>query len=210
LAVAGCKKESNKRPNIILIMTDDHAKNAVSLFGSRLINTPNIDRIGKEGIMFHNAFVTNSLCGPSRAVILTGKYSHINGFKDNESTFDNKQITFIKLLKEAGYYTSVVGKWHLVTEPTGFDYWNILIDQGTYYNPDFVEMGDTTRKIGYTTDLITDEAIKELDKQDGDKPFCLMLHHKAPHRNWMPNFKHFGMFENDTIPLPPNFFDDYG
>jgi arylsulfatase A-like enzyme len=207
--VAGCKTETKKRPNIIVIMTDDHAKNAVSAFGSRIINTPNIDRIAKEGIRFNNAFVTNALCGPSRAVILTGKYSHINGFKDNQSVFDNRQATFIKLLKEAGYYTSIVGKWHLVTEPTGFDYWNILIDQGTYYNPDMIEMGDTTRKVGYTTDLITDEALKVLEKQTDDKPFCLMLHHKAPHRNWMPNFKHFGMFENDTIPLPANFFDDY-
>jgi arylsulfatase A-like enzyme len=209
LVAAGCKTETKKRPNIIVIMTDDHARNAISAYGSTMINTPNIDRIGKEGIIFHNAFVTNALCGPSRAVILTGKYSHINGFKDNQSTFDNKQMTFIKLLKEAGYYTSVVGKWHLVTEPAGFDYWNVLIDQGTYYNPDFVEMGDTTRKIGYTTDLITDEALKVLEKQTDDRPFCLMLHHKAPHRNWMPNFKHLGMFDGDTIPLPGTFFDDY-
>jgi len=206
----GCKKpETRKRPNIIVIMTDDHAKNAVSAFGSKMINTPNIDRIAREGIRFNNAFVTNALCGPSRAVVLTGKYSHINGFKDNQSSFDNRQVTFIKLLKEAGYYTSVVGKWHLVTEPTGFDYWNILIDQGTYYNPDFIEMGDTTRKIGYTTDLITDEALKVLEKQTDEKPFCILLNHKAPHRNWMPNFKHFGMFDNDTIPLPETFFDDY-
>lgn len=209
-AFVGCTKpETRKRPNIIVIMTDDHAKNAVSAFGSKMINTPNIDRIGKEGIKFNKAFVTNALCGPSRAVILTGKYSHINGFKDNQSTFDNRQVTFVKLLQQSGYYTSVVGKWHLVTEPTGFDYWNILIDQGTYYNPDFIEMGDTTRKIGYTTDLITDEALKQLEKQSDEKPFCLLLNHKAPHRNWMPNFKHFGMFDNDTIPLPDTFFDDY-
>ncbi len=208
-ALLSCKTETKKRPNFIVIVTDDHAKNAISAFGSKMINTPNIDRIAKEGIKFNNAFVTNSLCGPSRAVILTGKYSHINGFKDNQSTFDNRQMTFIKLLKEAGYYTTVVGKWHLVTEPAGFDYWNVLVDQGTYYNPDFIEMGDTTRKIGYTTDLITDEALKELDKVNDTKPFCMLLHHKAPHRNWMPNFKHFGMFDNDTIPLPDTFFDDY-
>src|SRR5690348_16596752 len=121
LAVFGCKSETKKHPNIIIIMTDDHAKNAISAFGSKMINTPNIDRIAREGIKFNNAFVTNALCGPSRAVILTGKYSHINGFKDNQSTFDNRQMTFIKLLKDAGYYTSVVGKWHLVTELTGFD-----------------------------------------------------------------------------------------
>lgn len=206
----GCKTETKKRPNIIIIMTDDHAKNAVSAFGSKMISTPNIDRIAKEGIKFNNAFVTNALCGPSRAVILTGKYSHINGFKDNQSSFDNRQMTFVKLLKEAGYFTSVVGKWHLVTEPTGFDYWSVLIDQGTYYNPDFIEMsGDTTRPTGYTTDLITDRALDFLEKQSADKPFCLLLNHKAPHRNWMPNFKHLGMFENDTIPLPETFFDDY-
>jgi uncharacterized sulfatase len=194
LVLVGCTTETKKRPNFIVIVTDDHAKNAVSAFGSKIINTPNIDRIGSEGIKFNNAFVTNALCGPSRAVILTGKYSHINGFKDNQSTFDNRQMTFVKLLKEAGYYTSVVGKWHLVTEPTGFDYWNILNDQGTYYNPDFIEMGDTTRKIGYTTDLITDEALKELGKQNDTKPFCLLLHHKAPHTICIPNFKQFVMF----------------
>jgi len=209
VTLCSCKTEIKKRPNIIVIVTDDHAKNAVSAFGSKMINTPNIDRIAKEGIRFNNAFVTNALCGPSRAVILTGKYSHINGFKDNQSTFDNRQMTFVKLLKDAGYYTSVVGKWHLVTEPAGFDYWNILIDQGTYYNPDFIEMGDTTRKVGYTTDLITDEALKVLGRQTDAQPFCMLLHHKAPHRNWMPNFKHFGMFDNDTIPLPQTFFDDY-
>jgi arylsulfatase A-like enzyme len=210
-ALVSCKQqETRRRPNFIVIVTDDHAKNAVSAFGSKMINTPNIDRIANEGIKFNNAFVTNALCGPSRAVILTGKYSHINGFKDNESTFDNRQMTFIKLLKEAGYYTSVVGKWHLVTEPAGFDYWNILIDQGQYYNPDFVEMGkDTVREIGYTTDLITDKALEELDKVNDTKPFCMLLHHKAPHRNWMPNLKNLGMFDKDTIPLPPTFFDDY-
>lgn len=207
--VIGCKPEAAKRPNIIIIMTDDHAKNAVSAYGSRMINTPNIDRLAKEGIKFNNAFVTNALCGPSRAVILTGKYSHINGFKDNQSSFDNSQMTFVKLLKDAGYYTAVVGKWHLVTEPKGFDYWNILIDQGTYYNPDFIEMGDTTRQTGYTTDLVTNEAIRMLDQRTDEQPFCLLVHQKAPHRNWMPNFKHLGMFDNDTIPLPPTFFDDY-
>src|SRR3954469_9325392 len=121
-----CKQpETKKRPNFIVIVTDDHAKNAVSAFGSKMINTPNIDRIANEGIKFNNAFVTNALCGPSRAVILTGKYSHINGFRDNSTTFDGSQMTFIKLLREAGYHTSVIGKWHLVSKPEGFDYWNI-------------------------------------------------------------------------------------
>lgn len=203
------EREEKSRPNIIVIMTDDHAKKAVSAYGSKLVNTPNIDRIGKEGIRFNKAFVTNSLCGPSRAVILTGKYSHINGFRDNASTFDNTQPTFPKMLQRAGYYTAVVGKWHLITEPTGFDYWNIHIDQGSYYNPDMVEMGDTTRVTGYATDIVTDLALATLDKRPADKPFMLMLHQKAPHRNWMPNFKHFGVFDDDTIPLPATFYDDY-
>lgn len=198
-----------KRPNILLIVTDDHAKNAVSLFGSKLLQTPNIDRIGKEGIKFENAFVTNSLCGPARAVMLTGKYSHINGFRDNNDVFDNSQVTIPKILNREGYYTAVVGKWHLVTEPTGFDYWNILIDQGSYYNPDFVEMGDTTIREGYSTDIITDLAIRTLDSRPSDKPFYLMLHQKAPHRNWMPNLKHLGKFDSTELPVPETFFDDY-
>lgn len=210
--IVGCKTEQKQpvqRPNIIMIMTDDHAKNAVGAYGSKLIKTPNIDRLGNEGIRFENAFVTNALCGPSRAVILTGKYSHINGFRDNNDKFDNTQITLPKILQQAGYYTAVVGKWHLVTKPTGFDYWNILIDQGTYYNPDLVQMGDTIRKEGYTTDIVTDLALQTLDARPADKPFCLMLHQKAPHRNWMPNLKDLGAFDSTEIPAPPTLFDDY-
>ena len=198
-----------KRPNILLIVTDDHSKNAVSLYGSRLLQTPNIDRIGTEGIKFENAFVTNSLCGPARAVMLTGKYSHINGFRDNNDKFDNTQITVPKILKAEGYYTAVVGKWHLVTEPTGFDYWNILIDQGNYYNPDFVEMGDTTVRMGYSTDIVTDIALRTLDSRPAGKPFYLMLHQKAPHRNFMPNLKDLGKFDSTEFAVPETFFDDY-
>ena len=197
------------RPNILLIVTDDHAKNAVSIYGSELLQTPNIDRIGKEGIKFENAFVTNSLCGPARAVMLTGKYSHLNGFRDNNDRFDNTQVTIPKILKQNGYYTAVVGKWHLVTEPTGFDYWNILIDQGSYYNPDFVEMGDTAIRTGYSTDIITELAIQTLNTRPKDKPFYLMLHQKAPHRNWMPNLKHLGKFDSLNFEVPENYFDDY-
>jgi arylsulfatase A-like enzyme len=200
---------TDSRPNIIIIVTDDHAKNAVSAYGSKLINTPNIDRIGKEGIRFDNAFVTNSLCGPARAVIQTGIYSHLNGFRDNNDSFDNTQVTFPKILKAAGYFTAVVGKWHLVTEPKGFDYWDILIDQGSYYNPDFVKMGDTIRREGYATDLITDLAMKTLSEKPADKPFCLLLHQKAPHRNFMPNLKHLGVFDSTSMPQPSNLFDDY-
>jgi arylsulfatase A-like enzyme len=197
------------RPNIIVIVTDDHAKNAVSVYGSKLIQTPNIDRLAKEGGRFENAFVTNALCGPARAVILTGRYSHLNGFRDNNDRFDNTQVTVPKLLKAAGYYTAVVGKWHLVTEPTGFDYWNILIDQGSYYNPDFVQMGDTTRQTGYATDLTTDFALQTLAARPADKPFYLMLHQKAPHRNFMPNLKDLGAFDSIELPAPPTLFDDY-
>jgi arylsulfatase A-like enzyme len=210
----GCRNptsESNtvQRPNIIIIVTDDHARNAVSSYGSKLIKTPNIDRLANEGIRFKNAFVTNSLCGPARAVILTGKYSHLNGFRDNNDKFDNTQLTIPKILKQSGYYTAIVGKWHLVTEPTGFDYWNILIDQGNYYNPDFVEMGDTTIRQGYATDIITDLALKTLGGRPTDKPFCLMLHQKAPHRNWMPDLKDLGSFDSTEFPTPPTLFDDY-
>jgi arylsulfatase A-like enzyme len=210
-AMAGCapEKKAERRPNFIVIMTDDHARNAISTYGSTIINTPNIDRIAKEGFKFNNAFVTNALCGPSRAVMLTGKHSHLNGFRDNNDKFDGSQVTVPKLLQQAGYHTSVVGKWHLVSEPTGFDYWNVLIDQGSYYNPDFIEMGDTSRITGYTTDLTTDIALKRLAEMPKDKPFFMMLNQKAPHRNWMPNLKDLDMFSGDTIPMPANFFDDY-
>jgi arylsulfatase A-like enzyme len=195
-------------PNIIYIMADDHANAAISAYGSKLIQTPNIDRIAKEGVLFQNSFVTNSICAPSRAVLLTGKYSHLNGLRDNRDEFDGSQVTFPKLLRQAGYYTSLVGKWHLKTAPTGFDYWNILIGQGEYYNPRMVENGDTSVHSGYTTDIITGFALKALDNRDTTKPFCLLFHHKAPHRNWMPDAKHIDMFEED-LPLPETFWDDY-
>ncbi|MFQ5448320.1 MAG: sulfatase, partial [Saprospiraceae bacterium] len=196
------------RPNIIFIMADDHANAAISAYDSKLIQTPNIDRIAKEGVLFQNSFVTNSICAPSRAVLLTGKYSHLNGLRDNRDKFDGSQVTFPKLLQQAGYYTALVGKWHLKTTPTGFDYWNILTGQGQYYNPRMVENGDTSVHIGYTTDLITDFAISAIEHRDTSKPFCLLYHHKAPHRNWMPDAKHMDMFE-DYLPLPETFWDDY-
>ncbi len=216
LTFFACKSQQNpattsttKRPNIVVIMTDDHAKNAMSIYGSPLIQTPNLDRIGKEGITFQDAFVTNSICGPSRAVGLTGKYSHINKMYDHSNKFDGSQWTYPKELQKHGYYTAIVGKWHLSTAPTGFDYWNILIDQGQYYNPDFVEMGDTTRKEGYSTNLITDIAMQTLDRRPKDKPFLLLLHQKAPHRNWMPDTTHLRLFNDKDLPIPANFYDDY-
>jgi len=200
---------TSTHPNILFIMSDDHAERAISAYGSELILTPNIDRIAQEGVLFRNSFVTNSICAPSRAVMLTGKYSHLNGLRDNRDVFDGSQLTFPKLLQEAGYQTGIVGKWHLKTEPTGFDYYNILINQGYYYNPILVENGDTSQQIGYTTDLITDYTLEYLENRDTTKPFCLLYHHKAPHRNWMPEPDHFAMYADEDLPLPDNFFDEY-
>ncbi len=197
------------RPNILYIMTDDHANRAISAYGSDLIQTPNIDRIAKEGILFKNSFVTNSICAPSRAVMLTGKYSHLNGVLDNANAFDGSQVTLPKLLQEAGYFTALVGKWHLKSHPTGFDYWNVLIDQGPYYNPDMIENGDTLKYTGYTTDLITDLTLQTLEKRDPNKPFCMIYQHKAPHRNWMPGPKYFDFVSAKKYPLPETFWDDY-
>lgn len=198
-----------QRPNIVFIMTDDHAKNAMSVYGSDLIQTPNLDRIGKEGIIFNRSYVTNSICGPSRAVFLTGKYSHINGFRDNSDLFDGSQMTYPKILQDHAYYTAVVGKWHLRSVPQGFDYWNVLIDQGDYYNPTMVNMGDTLDHTGYTTTVITDLALEALDNRIPEgEPFFLMVHHKAPHRNWMPDSAHLALGEQ-TYPLPDNFYDNY-
>ncbi len=198
-----------KRPNILFVMTDDHSRHAISAYGSKLIQTPNIDLIAKQGVKFNNCAVTNSICGLSRAVALTGKYSHINGFKDNRSTFDGSQQTFPKLLQEVGYHTMMVGKWHLHSKPQGFDYWNILIGQGDYYTPKMIANGDTLEIPGYVTDVVTDISIEQLAKRDQNKPFCLMYHQKAPHRNWMPNVKHLGLYKGDTLPIPKNFFDAY-
>ena len=196
------------RPNILFIMSDDHAERAISCYDSDLIQTPGIDRIAREGIRFENSFVTNSICGPSRATMLTGKYSHLNGFRDNRDTFDGSQVTFPKLLQGAGYQTAIVGKWHLRTDPTGFDTWQILPGQGQYYNPDFNENGTMKRITGYATDIITDKAIETLDAFDKSRPFCLLVHHKAPHRNWMPNLKHLDALQED-LPQPKTLRDDY-
>ncbi|MBK7107025.1 MAG: sulfatase [Ignavibacteriae bacterium] len=200
---------SNKRMNILFIMSDDHAYQAISRYGSILNLTPNIDKLANEGMLFEQSFVTNSICGPSRACMLTGKYNHINGMIDNRTTFDGDQQTFVKLLKQNGYRTAIVGKWHLKSDPTGFDYWNILPGQGEYYNPDFIEMGEKKRIDGYVTDITTDIALQWLDKQDNEKPFCLLLHHKAPHRNWLPSSNHIDMYDDKEMPIPKTFFDDY-
>ena len=203
---------ARERPNIIFIMTDDHTTQAMSCYGGNLIETPNMDRLAAEGMRFDNCYATNALSGPSRACILTGKLSHINGFKDNSSTFDGSQQTFPKLLQEAGYTTGIVGKWHLISEPQGFDHWSILSgqhEQGDYYSPDFCENGTPVQEEGYVTDIITDKAIEFIDKYDDKGPYMLMVHHKAPHRNWMPAPRHLGIFNEVIFPEPPNLMDDY-
>src|SRR5438876_12451382 len=168
-----------KRPNIVFIMSDDHAAQAISAYGSKLIQTPNIDRLAKEGMKFENCFVTNSICTPSRAAILTGKYSHINGVPVF-NRFDGSQPTVAKMLQAGGYHTGMIGKWHLTSDPTGFDYWNILPGQGVYHDPDFIEMGARKKIPGYATDIITDLSLDFLRNRPKDKPFFLMCHHKAP------------------------------
>ncbi len=196
-------------PNILYIMSDDHGYQAISAYNETLIKTPNLDRLANEGVIFRNSFVTNSICGPSRAVMLTGKHSHVNGMPDNSSKFDGSQQTFPKLLQKAGYQTAMVGKWHLKSDPTGFDYWNILPGQGQYYNPDFIEMGEKKQIEGYVTTVTTDLAVNWLDKRDMEKPFCLLLHHKAPHRTWQPDTAHLASFLKNQYPVPDNFFDQY-
>jgi len=204
-----CAGRARKLPNIVYIMTDDHAAQAIGSYGSVINRTPNIDRLAREGMRFENCFCTNSICAPSRAVLLTGKYSHLNGQIDNRGEFDGTQMTFPKLLQEEGYETAMIGKWHLRSAPTGFDYWNVLPGQGNYYNPDFIEMGERKNFKGYVTDLITDFSLNWLKSRDQEKPFCLLLHHKAPHRNWMPDEKHLSMYDGTDIPQPETFYDDY-
>jgi arylsulfatase A-like enzyme len=208
LSSAAQKPQAPKKPNIILIVSDDHAYQAISAYNNNLIHTPNIDRIGKEGVVMDKAYVTNSVCSPSRAVLLTGKYSHVNGLKDNGTYFNGAQQTLPKILQQNGYRTAVIGKWHLWTDPTGFDYWNILPAQGHYYNPEFIKNGKDTVYTGYATDLITDLSLNWIE-QNKNSPFCLLLWHKAPHRNWMPPLKYLDSFDNKKFELPSNFYDDY-
>ncbi|NMH86791.1 sulfatase family protein [Flavivirga algicola] len=222
-----CKKEKKEvfheetvqKPNIIFIMADDHATQAISAYGhpiSQLAPTPNIDRIADEGAIFKNNFCTNSICGPSRAVILTGKHSHVNGFRMNGDRFDGNQQTYPKLLQKAGYKTAMIGKWHLHGLPQGFDYWNILQDQGNYYNPNFIKENkdthqvDTTMVMGYATDIVTEDALKYLEKvKDEEQPFMLMVQHKAPHRNWMPALRHLNKYDNIEFPVPETYFTNH-
>ena len=206
-------KQAEQKPyNIVFIMTDDHTAQMMSCYDTRFIETPNLDRIARDGVRFTNSFVANSLSGPSRACLFTGKFSHKNGFTDNTTCkFDGSQQTMPKLLQKAGYQTAIIGKWHLETLPTGFDYWQIVPGQGDYYNPDFITMdNDTIQKHGYLTNIITDDAFDWMsNKRDKSKPFCLFIHHKAIHRNWMADTAHLKLYEDKVFELPENFYDKY-
>ena len=201
-----------QRPNILFIFSDDLTCQAISAYGDkrRLLDTPHMDRIAREGMRFDRCLVTNSICGPSRATILTGMYSHRNGFYNNtNSRFDSRQQTFPKLLQGAGYSTALIGKWHLISEPTGFDDWQILPGQGIYYNPPMIHNGQAVKHLGYTTDIITDLSIDWLKKRDKSKPFLLMSQHKAPHREWSPALRHLGWDQDRQYPEPETLFDDF-
>jgi arylsulfatase A-like enzyme len=213
VAIVNATLFAAERPNILFIFTDDHAPHAIGAYDGWLkdVNpTPNIDQLAAEGMLFQNSFCTNSICGPSRAVIQTGKHSHLNGFMSNGNKFNGDQQTFPKLLQKVGYSTAMLGKWHLGTDPQGFDYWKVLPGQGDYYNPAF--KGPKGREVieGYCTDIVTDLAIDWLkENADGDKPFMLMCQHKAPHRTWMPALRHLNLYDDVEIPEPATLFDDY-
>ena len=205
---------AGKRPNILFLYADDHAYQAISAYGSKVNKTPNIDRIAREGMRFEQCYVTNSICGPMRAVVMTGKYSHINGFYRNGIQFNWDQPVFPAMLQEAGYETAIIGKYHLghKQDPRGFDHYEILVGQGPYYNPPMLRKGHEGRvkHTGYTTDIITDLALEWLKGgRDPDKPFLLMCQHKAPHRNWQPDPKHMHMYDDVTIPEPDSLFESY-
>jgi arylsulfatase A-like enzyme len=200
---------AQQRPNIIFIMSDDHDADAISAYNKNLVHTPSIDRIAKEGVLFSRAFVANSICGPVRATLITGQHSHKNGMKDNRTRFDSSKITMPKLMQQGGYQTALVGKWHLQSYPTGFDYWKILPGQGLYVEPRFISMkGDTSTYHGYATDVITEKAIQWLDNRDSSKPFLLHIHHKAPHRYFLAPLKYIEQFHAKLFPEPASLYAD--
>lgn len=207
--VSGLAAQTSK-PNIVFILTDDHAYQAISAYGSQLAQTPGIDRIAREGALFRNSFVTNSICGPSRACFLTGKYSHINGYKVNEKTFNINQPVFSEQLQQAGYQTAWIGKMHLDSIPHGFDYVRVLYSQGHYYYPVFIDKQyQPEKQSGYVTDIITRFSTDWLDQRDSSKPFFLVVGQKATHREWLPALEDLGAYDDKEFPLPPNFFDNY-
>lgn len=204
---------ANTSPNILFIMSDDHAAHAISAYGSVINETPHIDRIAGEGARFDNVFCGNSICAPSRATILSGTHSHVNGVLTLADRFDGRQVSFPRLLQDAGYQTAIFGKWHLghggEADPTGFDTWSVLPGQGDYHDPTFYVQGEERRFEGYATDIITDFSLEWLEHRDPDRPFMLMTHHKAPHRPWEPDEKHAHMYAGVDIPVPATFDDDY-
>ncbi|MDE3003431.1 MAG: sulfatase [Gemmatimonadota bacterium] len=209
MSVGACADGSPERPNILLVFTDDHASHAVSAYGSVINETPNIDRLAAEGMLFENAFVTNSICAPSRATILTGQYGHLNGVPTNYDTLHATTLTFPKLLQSAGYQTALIGKWHLKVYPEGFDHFEVLRGQGPYYNPILFSADDSVSYEGYTTDIITDRTLRWMqEERDGDRPFLLMYQHKAPHREWAPGPEQLNLFVDQEIPEPGTLFDD--
>lgn len=209
------QQKAQQHPNIVYIMCDDHAYQCISAYGSalsKLAPTPNIDRLAERGMRFDRAFVENSLSTPSRACLMTGQYSHQNGQRQLGEGIDTSHTFFTELLQEAGYQTAVVGKWHMGCDPKGFDYYHVYNDQGQYWNPQY-RGTDTNNEFvveeGYSTDLTTDHALSFIEHRDPSKPFCLLLHHKAPHRNWQANLKYLGMYDDVEFPMPENFYDDY-
>jgi arylsulfatase A-like enzyme len=197
------------RPNIVFIMSDDHAAHAIGAYGSRVNQTPNIDRLAREGLVMRNVFATNSICTPSRAAILTGQYSHLNGVPVF-NRFDSSRMTVARLLQQGGYYTGMIGKWHLGSDPVGFDWWEILPGQGAYMNPVlYTATGEKTYTGRYVTDVTTDLAIDFMKNRPKGKPFFLMLHNKAPHRPWEPDATHRAQFADRWIPEPETFWDTY-
>lgn len=207
------------RPNILFVFSDDHAPHAIGAYqghlrhGQWLANvdtTPQIDRLAAEGMLFTHSYCGNSICGPSRATILTGKHSHANGYLQNGNRFNGDQVTFPKLLRKAGYTTAMIGKWHLQSDPQGFDYWDVLPGQGAYYNPKLIRKDGPRVVEGHCTDIVTDLAISWLDEAKGsDKPWMLMCQHKAPHRTWMPAARHLDLWADEELPVPPTLFDKH-
>ena len=215
VTAAYAQQKTQQHPNIVYIMCDDHAYQCISAYGSalsKLAPTPNIDRLAERGMRFDRAFVENSLSTPSRACLMTGQYSHQNGQRQLGEGIDTTRTFFTELLQEAGYQTAVVGKWHMGCDPKGFDYYHVYNDQGQYWNPQY-RGTDTNNEFvveqGYSTDLTTDHALDFIEHRDPSKPFCLLLHHKAPHRNWQANLKYLGMYDDVEFPMPENFYDDY-
>ena len=200
-------------PNLVFVMSDDHAAHAISAYGSRINHTSNLDRIAAGGVRFDNCFCTNSICTPSRAAVLTGTYNHVNGVTTLDTPMDNRLQTYPKLMQAAGYQTAVFGKWHLGHgpghDPTGFDQWAVLPGQGEYHDPEFLTPAGSKVINGYVTDLITDMAIDWLERRDPSRPFALMVHHKAPHRTWEPDAAHAHLYDDETIPEPHTFWDDH-